>query len=155
MAKRILSRINGAYVIATIALFAALGGGYAVAFSGSGSLQKGALKNIPASLTTVRSLTGVGSIGAYCNPSTDNVYFVLTNNSGETLAIRGEGQGHTVASGSSSQENISTDSTGQFVGHISPVDGTKAPQVSLQVSVLDTNDCWTSVIDVLALNTQQ
>jgi hypothetical protein len=35
------------------------------------------------------------------------------------------------------------------------VDGTKAPQVSLQVSVLDPNDCWTSVIDVLALNTQQ
>jgi hypothetical protein len=144
-------------VIATIALFAALGGGYAVAFSGSGSLQKGALKNIPPTTATpiVRSLTGVGSIHAACiNSNPDDVRFYFLNNSGETLAIRGEGQGHTVPSGDISGD-MGTDSTGQFVGHISPVDGTKAPQVSLQVSVFDTNDCTTSVIDVLALNTQQ
>jgi hypothetical protein len=49
-------------VIATIALFAALGGGYAMAFSGSGSLQKKGSEFCPTEFGDYRTLAGFGAL---------------------------------------------------------------------------------------------
>ena len=161
MFRSITSRITPSSVIATIALFVALGGGYAVAFKGSGTVQKGALLNIPAEFTTVRSLTGIGSIQAACldsNPDVPSIYF--RNTSGETLNAFGTGLDGDV-------ELVNVDS-GQTVTirfgvvdrdsinlHISPVDGGKRPQADVQISAHDTNDCTTSYVTVLVTNTQE
>jgi hypothetical protein len=76
-------------VVALIALFAALGGGYALAFSGSGTLQKGALDvDTSANFQTVRTLTGIGSIDARCQDDPDdNMEIRFRNTSGEGLFI--------------------------------------------------------------------
>lgn len=168
MLKRIRPRINSAHVIATIALFAALGGGYAMAFSGSGSLQKAGLSGVPypgppGGFTTVRSLTGIGSIQAICSGGTaPGVYF--RNTSGEELAIRGVSGDHStgdtarffgVTVGSGSNPLAIPIHGGEFIGHIAPTDGSKAPQVNLQVSAIGVESCANARINVLALNTQE
>jgi hypothetical protein len=160
MVKRIRPRVSPATVIATIALFAALGGGYATAFSGSGTVQKGALKDIPESDTTiVRSLTGIGNIYAYCPaPGQPSIFFI--NRSGETLNLYGysndDGPSHqTVDAGVDVFLDSIVTGTNHISVHISPVDGTKRPQADVQISATDTNNCSTSYLTVLALNTQE
>jgi hypothetical protein len=159
MARRILSRINSAHVIATIALFAALGGGYATAFSGSGTVQKGADLNLPSSPTVVRSLTGIGSIKAQC--VTGDVTIFFENTSGKTLNVFGTGLDENteladVASGSGNQfVDASVLGTNSINLHISPVNGTKTPQADVQISAKRTNNCTTSYVTVLATNTQE
>jgi len=68
MRNRISRHLNPGTVIGTIALFVALGGGYATAFSGSGTLQKANKQPIPA-LTELRSLNGFGILRHFgtCN----------------------------------------------------------------------------------------
>jgi hypothetical protein len=85
MFKQVRSRITPATVISTIALFAALSGGYAVAFSGSGSLQKGA--DTPgAAFTDVRTLTDFGALQHQCNGTGDGVNLRFRN-SGSTPLV--------------------------------------------------------------------
>jgi hypothetical protein len=158
MARRILSRINGAYVIATIALFAALGGGYATAFSGSGTVQKGALLDIPNGAVTVRSLTGIGAIKASCSGGMPSVAF--TNTSGETLRVGYIGLGGNNSfdvngSGDSENLDVEVDNFNTMYVHLSPRDGSKRPQADVQITALDTNDCATSSVAVLATNTEE
>jgi hypothetical protein len=162
MLRKIHGRISPATVISTIALFAALGGGYASAFSGSGTLQKGALKPIPtsSSFTQVRSLTGIGSIDARCDTGSAIIRF--KNTSGETINVFEEEVDDENLSGGDNVNGVvnngernlaTTNNAGEALGivHLVPDDGTKAPQAELLVS---TTGCPGGVT-VLALNTQQ
>jgi hypothetical protein len=157
MAKRILSRLNYANVMATIAVFMAMGGGYAVAFSGSGSLQKGALLNIPNGAVTVRSLTGIGAIQASCSGGSPSVAF--KNTSGEDLRAQGIGIdgpiGINVLNGNAENLDEEVDGPNTMYVHLSPLDGTKRPQADVQITANDTNVCANSSVAVLATNTQE
>jgi hypothetical protein len=152
MLNRIISRVHPATVISTVALFVALGGGYALAFSGSGSLQKGALFGIPGDGTPVRSLTGVGEVQALCESGGDiKVWF----NNHRTEQLR---YGPNVVIPAQFFTPDLYDDTGgsdDLEFHISPADADKAPQLDVLVRVDDTNNCATSAVYVLALNTQQ
>jgi hypothetical protein len=64
-------------VIAVIALFAALGGGYATAFSGSGTLQKAKDVNISSSFTDLRTLNGFGTLQVRCDTTDDEIEYRL------------------------------------------------------------------------------
>jgi hypothetical protein len=149
MLNRIISRVHPATVISTIALFVALGGGYALAFSGSGSLQKGAKLGLTSGQETVRSLTGVGAVTAAC--SAGYIQVALHNHRTEQLRY-----GPNVVIPAQSFALVHDGAgTADHELHISPADADKAPQLNLLIRVDDTNNCATSAVYVLALNTQQ
>jgi hypothetical protein len=157
MLKRLRPSIGSAHVIALLALFAALGGGYATAFSGSGTVQKGALLNIPNGAVTVRSLTGIGAIQASCSGGMPSVAF--ENTSGETLraALIGIDGDDAVNVASGDSENLDPEVNGlnTMYVHISPLDGTKRPQADVQITADDDDNCPTSTVTVLATNTEE
>lgn len=163
MLNRLTSRVSPATVISTIALFVALGGGYALAFSGSGSLQKGSLLGPTSTLTSVRTLTGIGEIGAECTSGALEWKFV--NTSGETLDVeemRGTPGAPDVTRDAIELEDTEDDDTASATGHstirwhIVPSDGTKSPQADVSVSTDEVaGNCAASRITVLVLNTQQ
>lgn len=156
MLQRIISRVHPATVISTIALFVALGGGYAAAFSGSGSLQKGALKDIPSGAVPVLKLTEIGAIKAACSGGSPSVAF--KNTSGETLRVGLIGQDGNLqfdfTNGNTDNLDPDVADLNTMYAHISPVDGTKRPQADVQITAFDTNVCANSSVTVLATNTQ-
>jgi hypothetical protein len=167
MARRILSRINSAHVIATIALFAALGGGYAMAFSGSGSLQKAGEVGIAgssggATVDEVRTLTGIGAIGAGCDTtSSGDILIYMRNSSGVPLYVFGTDPAapglpaFVPADNDYRAIDAVTTGTDSIDLHVVQNDGTKRPQAHIQIATVKTGLCSESSVQVLALNTQQ
>jgi hypothetical protein len=158
MLKRLRPRLSFANVMSSIAVFLALGGGYATAFSGSGTVQKGALLNIPNGAVTVRSLTGIGAIKASCSGGSPSV--ALENTSGEQLAVGGVGIddyiGFGIEDGESENLDPEVDGFNEMNVHISPGDGSKRPQADVQITADDGADtCATSSVAVLATNTEE
>jgi hypothetical protein len=171
MLRKIRRRISPAAVISIIALFAALGGGYATAFSGSGTLQKENEIGLPSDGTTyetIRSLTGIGSIQATCSGSNPpSVKVRLRNTSGEALrAFVDEGDGGQnpetlsdagVANNTNEAGHPANQSNGlgRLSYHIWPDDGSKRPQANVAVSVYAPSTCSAAQVAVLALNTEE
>jgi hypothetical protein len=158
MLKRFRRHLSPPTVVSTIALFVALGGGYAMAFSGSGSLQKGARLGIPFESTDIRTLSGIGSIQARCRFGDFELFF--KNTSGKQLRMIGqEASSGDVHSGSTTgdlwNDAASPEPGTDYHQSIAPTDGSKAPQASVEFQIRDANDCSDSRITVLALNTQQ
>lgn len=167
MLRRFRRHLSPPMVVATIALFVALGGGYATAFSGSGTLQKGNVTGLTNSYTTVRTLTGIGSIQARC-PSDGNGILRFHNASGKSLVVdqtlSHQGDGLTalstgVANNTDYDLNVPASNDDWFYDwHIQPAlgepAGSKSPQASAQVSFFVSN-CAGSRVAALALNTQQ
>jgi hypothetical protein len=162
MLKRIRPSIGSAHVIALLALFAALGGGYAVAFSGSGTLQKGAQVDIQTgSFEPIRTLTGIGSIEATCTGA--DVAIRFHNASGEDVDLYSTtfSPGSTVSARSDVGSGVDQDfltlpeGASRLTLQVVPDDGSKAPQATVQVSTLETAACTTARVTVLALNTQE
>jgi hypothetical protein len=152
--------------MSSIAVFLALGGGYALAFSGSGTLQKGSATNLTGAQTTVRTLTGIGVLKARCSDEPNGTTVLVHNSSGEELRVKFASDG----GGASGDSVIANGAIGGFnaVGspgttrmHIWPSDGSKAPQADIVVSTFPAvgSDCFGPVTNsratVLALNTQQ
>jgi hypothetical protein len=169
MLQPLISRLSPATVISTIALFVALGGGYAMAFSGSGSLQKAA-KGGGISTTqfeTIRTITGIGSLQAKCNEFTGSLLVRVRNTSGEPLRSYMDVIGSDGPNGTghfpSAMANNSFDLEGghqmgsvdTFRYHIWPDDGSKSPQADMTVSSVRHGLCPISGLAVLVLNTQQ
>lgn len=166
MLKRIRPSIGSAHVIALLALFAALGGGYATAFSGSGTLQKGSLTPVTGTFTTVRSLTGIGIVSASCVAGDITIRF--SNTSGEAIDLyrerwAGEGSDAPVTGKKTDVPNnsnadftvVSGTEAGQERWHVVPDDGSKAPQADATVASATGLACTGTRVTVLALNTQQ
>jgi hypothetical protein len=157
-------------VVSMIALFAALGGGYAVAFSGSGTLQKSATvyDAVVENYVPVRTLTGIGSINARCQTGDTTPELSFTNNSGEDLFLRYLADPHVSASGQlqtnpvddgQSQELAAVPNTSSEVSiRLFPeAGGGKAPQIDGTISIIDSENCSNGGAQVVTmiLNTQQ
>lgn len=88
-----LDKLTYARVMAALAVaLVAFGGGYSVAFSGSGTLQKGGKQGITIGTDTIRQVNGVGPITASCDPDglgsgLQDLRLRLANISGETLSV--------------------------------------------------------------------
>jgi hypothetical protein len=152
-------------VVATIALFAALGGGYATAFSGSGTLQKAALDGPDTSFETVRTLNGFGTLKARCDTGDDEVEYALHNTTISPIEYRvsriGAGvaasQAGTVSGGNETALAIGSGSAaGGLIIHLSK---TATPGTKAQVLLAATNEgpvaneCTQTRVRVMALNT--
>jgi hypothetical protein len=120
-------------------------------------VQKGALLNIPNGAVTVRSLTGIGAIQASCSGGSPSVAF--ENTSGEELFVNGIGIDGDIALGANNGVAINLDAdvdgVNEMYVHISPADGSKRPQADVQIAADENDDCETSLVAVLATNTQE
>jgi hypothetical protein len=152
-------------VVATIALFAALGGGYATAFSGSGTVQKGALSGagIPsASFATARTLTGIGSIQVRCDTTATDMIVRFHNSSGVTLLASNHRTGANgtsfgpgfVDNGDDVDLRLGSVGNDTIRFHIHE-QGDKRPQAEVLVTTDMRDACNPRHINVLALNTEE
>jgi len=166
--QRILSRLSYANVIATIALFAALGGGYAVAFSGSGTLQKAYFDdftNPTTPFTTVRTLTGIGSLQANCaNPGTNpDIDLRIHNTSDRAYGFRISSDDDDSVTGPSGVEGDSDSAPFELAPSSDYLHlyvyalRNKRPQIDIQVNMEegDLSCASGSSVSVLALNTEE
>jgi hypothetical protein len=157
-------------VIATIALFAALGGGYATAFSGSGTLQKGGKFNLTTSYQSIRTLTGIGDLQARCQLGPERTELRIVNPSGKLLEVRSFRESDGVDAFNELLAGPTTDSTWQATSpggttirfHIYSVGSSaKRPQADIVVSAFKPNDgdCTAPQTDAgavaLVLNTEE
>jgi hypothetical protein len=149
-------------VVSVIALFAALGGGYATAFSGSGTLQKAKVTGLPdaaGTFTTVRTLTGIGSIQASCTGGAVTVRF--HNGSGaELISDLDDGAEDPVTLDLLNGENHDAAAVAGdddlFRYHIYPVaPDDKQPQADVSVAAFENGTCSAAEVTVLALNTEE
>jgi hypothetical protein len=146
-------------IVATLALFLALGGG-ALAFSGSGTLQKEneiGLPESPAPAETIREIKGIGDIRADCVG--DNPRVLLHNSSGKTLVVRLDrgpalSWGDAIADGGNVDVGIATqDHLYQY--HVAPAGTSKRPQASITVAIDSTVDCNTAQVAVINVTTEE
>ena len=91
--KRVTGKLSYANVMATVAVFLALGGGITIAaISGDGSVRFGAEKGLTEfEWETVLTLPGIGKVQAFCSKGTS---IRFRNTSGEQLqasVLRGQG----------------------------------------------------------------
>lgn len=154
MLKRLRHHLNPALVISVIALFAALSGGYALAFSGSGQLQKA--KFTPtATMADARSLDGFGVIRLQCDGPNNEVEFEFENTQASSVIIRTYSQNENDFS-SSSLGTLATGGGQTFPGvetttfHIYRNDTSKAAVTGTITSAAAGNLCSSS--SILALN---
>jgi hypothetical protein len=168
MLERILSRLTYANVVASVALFLALGGGYALAVSGDGKLQKGKVNGIGTAFEDVRTLTGIGSIQAQCvtgapDPSLSVRLHNTTANAirYRFLSIDNEGPAVSGGVGIAQANNNSTAfevAAGEDYVHLylfSGVADAKQPQANIEIGTREVTDCASSSVSVLALNTEE
>jgi hypothetical protein len=171
MLRRITSRITPSGVIATIALFAALGGGYAAAFSGSGTLQKAAVADVGTNFEDVRTLTGFGVLRARCDPTQNEAEYQFENTRDEpsqTIIVKqvrdfdGQAQFNSVPSGTMATLALgSGENRGTMRMHLFRENFFNDPPGKAQVDLVASNEgfadnCATETsIWVLALNTQE
>jgi hypothetical protein len=163
MLKRIRPSVGSAHVIALLALFAALGGGYATAFSGSGTLQKGSVGDLNSSFVNFRTLTGIGELQAACAVGPDDTEVRVHNSSGEDLymSFSGDVAGKTVVSDGADSSEINLPGTTNTVRiHLWPFDESKSPQADILVSTKgpmagDCSGSTNSAATALVLNTQE
>jgi hypothetical protein len=162
MLKRFRRHLNPPMVVAMIALFAALGGGYATAFSGSGTLQKAAVDNLSTTFTDVRSLTGFGALQAQCDPGEDDFDIRLDNSSdAATVFLRGSRASGTFVAASAAPGNpsdsfdLGDDAVWVHISKLTRA-GNKA-QVNVMITAADTEtDCTGNEhLRIIALNTQE
>jgi hypothetical protein len=148
-------------LISLIALFAALGGGYAVAFSGSGTLQKAAVEGLDANFEDARTLNGFGTLQARCD---SGVAYRLDNTTSKEIAIRefnevtGEEDNDFVEGGTQSDEFESDSLNGSQRFHLSKTETGNKAQVDIAVSnngPYAIVPCSETQVRVLALNTQE
>lgn len=163
--------------VALLALFVAIGGGYAMAFAGSGTLQKGAKQGFEENgdFEQVRSLTGIGAIDASCSGPGTAITVKFRNTTGKHMvwdAFRSTPgvvpNGFSSMSGSVPPDDYfqtplvgySDGSGGDTLFNVTlnPADGTKTPMAHLQIVVWPgeaVSQCGVARVAVLALNTQQ
>jgi hypothetical protein len=172
--RRLRERLSLTNVAATLALFLALGAGYAAAFSGSGKLQKATVRGLPSDGTTklVRKVTGVAHIRASCaDDDPDDASVRIKNTSGHEMnlfsdkMIGGSPQEADFEHDPAFEPGEKTDfllvpagpsNSGSLLRfYLSKTDGGKRRQADISITVKDTNDCATMQVSVLNLTTEQ
>lgn len=166
MTNRILSRLSYANVMATVAVFFALGGGAWAVVKGNGTITSRNAHAIGGAATPVASLAGVGDITALCDQFGLSLNFV--NHSGKKLRVAIDEVGTnpssslpvpnvipSLADGSSYQvladnkDNFYND----FTYHVYPPSGALKPIATLFVSTAgDAGHCKASDVAVQAIS---
>jgi len=159
MLKRLRRHLNPALVISVIALFVALGGGYAVAFKGSGTLQKASA--VPTSSdTNLRSLNNFGTLQHRCDGSGTIISLNNTTNNSVLLSRFDENNGSyntaTVSAGNKTQlyELVDGIPIKNVRFHLWKATPTNKAQVDVVISGGSINPVCLQT-KVLALNTQE
>jgi hypothetical protein len=156
--SRCLRRPRPGSVVATLALFLALGGG-ALAFSGSGTLQKANEIGIAVGTTgddaeVIRTVAGTANIEAYCNGGTVNLGTKNTSGKTQMRSRRFSNEFDVVGPDPNNTERFEPYSADELVVfHFSPGNGSKAPQASVTVSIDHTGNCATSRVAVINVST--
>jgi hypothetical protein len=175
IAEQLGTQLTYARVMATLAIaLVALGSGYSLAFSGSGTLQKGGKQGITTGTDTIRTVSGVGSVTATCDPDglgsgPQDLRLRLVNGSGETLsayvyrARTGSGVAADPLTFSIPDAGIIDPvdaalpaEVGEHIRiHVFPADGTKRPQAEILVSAnTNSEGCSNDTVHVLDLTTE-
>jgi len=162
------SRLTYARVVGVLAiLLIALGGGYSLAFSGSGTLQKGNKVGFTANVDEpIRTIGGIGALLGNCSPggnmgirlenslaSKDMVAFTDRFDENDSLfPVARVG----IADGNTEELQLvnPAGTAGVLRVHVFSADGSKRPQAKLTVGVVDAGNCSTSQVSVLDLTTE-
>jgi hypothetical protein len=130
-------------VLASLALFVALGGVASAVIGGSGNVKSGAIKGPTGHARTILKMDGVGLVTASCNGGSTGVDFVNTSSRAEEATVDLVGSPLTsrhLAPGKS--YHYGTDSVQDEVRlHVFPSNGADAPQTLLSISILSGADC--------------
>lgn len=170
--SRFRSRLDFATVASVIAIVAVLGGSGAIAFSGSGTLQKAnklGILNSTTNFEMIRTLNGIGSVEAQCrvDGANDSVTVRLNNNTDNILSIPqfsyAAGLGFTsgiISPGDQQVFQFNTSLGAQtFRIHIGRTGGldAKVPQADLILNATPPagDSCTTAQVAVFVLNTEE
>jgi hypothetical protein len=159
--------LNPPTVIAVIALCVAVGGGYALAFSGSGSLERAKENGIDdAAFENVATLTGIGKLQASCEGNGSPILLRFKNTSNIKLVSRafGENAGEYTASSANRSGGItSTVSVGVGAETVhwvlSPASERNDPHADMSVtvtpSIVGMSSCEQAEVAAIATTTEQ
>jgi hypothetical protein len=168
LGEGLLGRLSYARVVGALAIMLiALGGGYSLAFSGSGKLQKGNKVGFTANVDEpIRTIGGIGPLLGNCAPA-GNMSIRLGNSiAGKhlvTFTDRFDETDSTFVAPSTTGIPISTVGELEEIGpgtagvlrvHVLPTLGSKRPQAKLTVGVVNTGNCSTSQVSVIDLTTE-
>ena len=159
-------------MVALTGLILLLGGGYAVALRGSGTLQKENERSFVAgSEETIRVIKGIGPLRVTCATDAGALDLSIDNNSGEGLRVHvdrvdsdagAQADPHVDSAGNGGTlELASTDPNGDQRGvlraHVFPTNGSKRPQADATIGYdVGSGDCeGTAQVSILNLTTEE
>ena len=152
-------------MISVIALCAAIGGGYALAVSGGGSVERGKEVGITGAYETVAVLTDIGRLRAACDGTGSPVSVAFKNTSGRKLVSRtfeenaGDYSSRELADGETSIALAIGLGAETIHWHISPAGASATPQADMSVtvtpSIVGSPSCTKSEVAVIATTTEE
>ena len=162
IARGLKPRLTFANVVSLIALFAALGGGYAIAFSGVGSLAKARVTGLGPDYQKILDLPGIGPLKAKCEGDGDAEVTVRIKNQtdGDDALLTNQehaGFGYHLGSlspGETIDETFEYNGWVQMYMHSRETDD-KRPQIRFDYSVEAGYTCDIASISVLVLSTEE
>ena len=152
MRRRILQKLTYANVMATLGVFLALGGGYAVAtIQGNGNaVFNGNANKLNANYKTIANVPGIVRVNAAC---AGEVLYRIKNTSSKTLLMhRGTGGGtfdYKMQPGES--EDFFNDGVQTQIFHVYRARGDMTPAALVTISSFYPNSCEGAYISVAAL----
>lgn len=163
IARGLKPRLTFANVISLIALFAALGGGYAIAFSGGGSLDKVRVTGLSSDYQKVLELPGIGPLKAKCEGEAEVTVKIKNETDGDDALLTNQergGFGYVQGSlnpGEATEEKFTFNGWVQMYMHSRERDD-KRPQIRFDYSVeagSSLGTCDIASISVLVLSTEE
>jgi hypothetical protein len=170
-------RVTYARVMVAATALVLLGGGYSLALSGTGTLQKeNEVGLTPDAEETIRAIRGIGPLIVQCNtagggPGQETLDLEIVNNSAKTLKAytdRADSANGVMADPATSFANSGSGmpltgglapdqgDEGVFRVHVFPSDGSKRPQADVIVGyAVGTNACLDAQVSILNLTTEE
>jgi hypothetical protein len=159
-------------MVALTGLVLLLGGGYAVALRGSGTLQKENERSFVAGTEeTIRVIKGIGPLRVTCATDAGALDLSIDNNSGEGLRVhvdrvdsatgaRADPHVDSAVNGGSldlAEANPNGNQRGVLRAHVFPTDGSKRPQVDATIGYrVGGGDCANAAqVSILDLTTEE
>jgi hypothetical protein len=157
------ARLTFANVVSAIALFAALGGGYAAAFSGGGSLAKARVTGLGADYEKIMDLPGIGPLKAKCEGDVEVTVRIKNQTEDDDSLLTYQeraGSGYVLGSlnpGETTEESFEFGGWVQMYMHSRETDD-KRPQIRFDYGVeagSSLGTCDIASVSVLVLTTEE
>jgi hypothetical protein len=163
IAQGLKARLTFANVVSVIALFVALGGGYALAFSGGGSLAKARVTGLDADYQKVIELPGIGPLKAKCEGDAEVTVMIKNKTEDDDALLTNQERGGFGYLGGSLNPGETTEETFEFNGWVqmymhSRETDDKRPQIRFDYGVeagSSLGTCDNASISVLVLSTEE